>query len=218
MPNTHPNNEYALYFTKPSSASHKHYLALRRFFADGCSAEQVANECGFTTSTVYSMVRDFKKEMSSSDSKEPFFKDNKTGRKPVVHKVEVEEAVINLRKKYFSVPDILIATDAMGFGLTIYSIEKIITEAGFARLPRRDSQFKNDTVSSYEPKLAAPISSSLLPGPDEFSSHLAGLLCILPFIAKYGIGRVISESTYPGRSGTRSGKRAFVLWRYNSPP
>jgi len=194
---TNPKTDYSSYFTEPSSAVHKQYLALRRFFADGYTAEQVAKECGYSTSTVYSMVRDFKEKMGGSGSEDPFFKESKTGRKPIDHKGEIEETVIRLRKKYFSVPDILIATDAMGMGLTIYSIEKIITDAGFARLPRRDKQFKSDAVSSYEPKLAAPTSCRLETESDNFSSQLAGLLCILPYIAKYGIDEAIDNSLYP---------------------
>jgi len=192
-----PNSNYVSYFTEPSSATHKQYLALRKFFADGYTAEQVAKECGYSVSTVYSMVRDFKEKMSGNDPGDPFFKDNKTGRKPIDHKGEIEKTVIDLRKKYFSVPDILIATDAMGFNLTIYSIEKIITDAGFARLPRRDRKFKSDATSSYEPKLVAPISSQLAPESDSFSSQLAGLLCILPYIVQYGIDKIISDSPYP---------------------
>ena len=198
MLKTNPKPDCSSYFTEPSSPTHKQYLALRRFFADGCTAGQVAKEYGYSKLTVYSMVRDFKEKMGGSDSEDPFFRDNKTGRKPIDHKGEIEETVINLRKKYFSVPDILIATDAMGFGLTIYSIEKIITDAGFARLPRRDRQFKSDAVSSYEPKLAAPISGQLsTTEADYFSSQLAGLLCMLPYIARYGIDKIIFDSPYP---------------------
>ena len=197
MLKTNPNIDCSSYFTEPSSALHKQYLALRKFFVDGYNAEQVAKECGYSTNTVYSMVLDFKEKMASGNLEDPFFKENKTGRKPIDRKGEIEETVVNLRKKYFSVPDILIATDAMGFGLTIYSIEKILNDAGFARLPRRGKQFKSDTVSSYEPKLTAPISCRLLPDQEEFSSQLAGLLCILPYIAKYGIDKIINESAYP---------------------
>jgi len=198
---TNPNLDFSSYFIEPPSAIHKQYLALRRFFADGYTAEQVAKECGYSTSTVYSLVRDFKERLSSNDSEDPFFKEIRTGRKPIDRKGEIEETVINLRKKYFSVPDILIATDAMGYGLTVYAIEKIIKDAGFARLPRRDNQFKRDAVSSREPKLVAPISSHLPPlepdESDEFSSQLAGLLCVLPYVAKYGIDKIISRSPYP---------------------
>jgi predicted DNA-binding protein YlxM (UPF0122 family) len=184
MLKTNPNYNFVSYFTVPLSPTHKQYLALRRFFADSFTAEQVAKESGYSISTIYSMIRDFKEKFSDNDSEDPFFKENKTGRKPIDHKSEVEETVINLRKKYFSVPDIQIALDAVGFKLTIYSIEKIIMDAGFARLPRRDKQFKSEVVSSYEPKLSAPIASRLTLDSDEFSSQLAGLLCVLPHIAK----------------------------------
>ena len=201
MLKTNPKYDYSSYFTEPSSATHKQYLALRKFFADGCTAEQVAKECGYSVSTVYSMVRDFKEKMVGNDSGDPFFKDNKTGRKPIEHKGEIEETVINLRKKYFSVPDILIATDALGMGLTIYTIEKIITDAGFARLPRRDKQFKSNAVTSYEPKLSALVSCPLdTTCSDYFSSQLAGLLCISPYIVKYGIDKAIARSLYPETS------------------
>ena len=101
MLKTNPNIDCASYFTEPSNSAHKQYLALRRFFADGHTAAQVAKETGYSQSTVYSLVRDFKKKLNSEDSEDPFFKDVKTGRKPSDCKEEIEETVINLRKKYF---------------------------------------------------------------------------------------------------------------------
>jgi len=197
MLKTNPNADYSSYFIEPSSTTHKQYLALRSFFAEGRTAEQVAKESGYSASTVYSMVRDFKEKLKS-DSEDPFFKENKTGRKPIDHERRVEETVINLRKKYFSVPDIQVAMDAMGFNLTIYSIEKIIKDAGFARLPRRDKQFRSEAVYSHEPpKMTAPVAGRIEVGFEIFSSQLAGLLCILPYIVKYGIDNAIINSPYP---------------------
>jgi transposase len=197
MLETSPNTDCSSYFTKPSSSVHKQYLALRRFFADGFTAEQVAKETGYSKNTVYSMVRDFRKKLNSSDLEDPFFKEIKTGRKHSDYKGEVEEAVINLRKKYFSVPDIQIAMDALGVRLTIYAIEKIIIDAGFARMPRRDKQFRSEVISSCEHKLVAPIACRFAPAADGFTTQLAGLLCVLPTIVKYGIDKIIDVSAYP---------------------
>jgi transposase len=193
---TNPN-KYKSYFEEPTNPTHRQYLALKRFFADGYTAEQVAEESGYSISTVYSMVRDFKKKLDG-DSEDPFFKEIKTGRKPTDHKGEIEETVIDLRKKYFSVPDIRIAMDALGVKIAMYSIEKIIMNAGFARLPRRDEQFRSEVISSYEPKLPAPVTCRLDSGANEFSSRLTGLLCMLPCIMKYGINKIIEKSLYPG--------------------
>ena len=191
-----PPNTYKSYFTDPTSATHRQYLALRMFFADDCTAEEVAAKTGYSEGTVYALVRDFKKDFNDSDT-DPFFKENRTGRKPIDFSGGVKEAVINLRKKYLSVPDIQVALDSQGIKLTIYSIEKILTEAGFARLPRRDKQLKIETMSAMIPKLEAPTARRIRLNPDIFSTHLAGLLCMMPYIVSYGIDKLIENSLYP---------------------
>jgi len=40
------------------------------------------------------------------ESDDPFFRESKSGRRPIDFKGGIEEKVIYLRKKYFSVPDI----------------------------------------------------------------------------------------------------------------
>jgi len=196
MLKTNLNDKCISYFTEPSSSFHKQYLALRKFFVDGHTAEQVANETGYSISTVYSLVRDFK-ETLDNQTEDPFFKLVKVGRKPIDHKEEIVETVINLRKKYFSVPDIQVAMDALGTNLSVYTIEQIIIKAGFARLPRRDKQLKNEVLSTCEPKMAAPIATRICLYEDIFTSQLAGLLCVLPYMVKYGIDKAISKSMYP---------------------
>ena len=159
-----PKTEMISYFENPSSTFHKQYLAMRRYYYDGCTAEEVAKESGYTVSTVYSMARGFKENILKGGG-DPYFKeDNKSGRKPIDRSGEVEEIVVNLRKKYFSVPDIQITLDALDIKLTVYAIEKIITDAGFARLPRRDKQFRKEVISSFEPGLIAPKSVRLTIG------------------------------------------------------
>ena len=189
-------NKYISYFTDPSLASHRQYLALRMFFADSKTAEQIAQETGYSVGTVYAMVRDFKKSFDNFDD-DPFFKETRTGRKPIDHSGGTKGIIINLRKKYLSVPDIQVALDAQNIYMSIYSIEKIINDAGFARLPRRDGQLKNETRTALIPKLEAPIAKRITLKPDQFTSHLAGLLCVMPYIVSYGIDKLIGQSAYP---------------------
>ena len=192
-----PNTQLVSYFQNPSATFHKQYLAMRKFFFEGRTAQEVAKESGYAVSTVYSLARDFKKSILNEDE-DPFFKDeSKSGRKPADRLREVEEIVIDLRKKYYSVPDIQVAVHALGFNLTIYAIEKIITDAGFARLPRRDNEFRKEVISSFEPRLMAPKTARLHMDADSFSTQLAGLLCVMPTIISYGIDKVITQSQYP---------------------
>ena len=195
-----PKEKLFSYFANPTATFHRQYIAMRKYFYDGYSAEQVSKESGYALSTVYSLARDLK-ESVMNEEEDPFFKEeNKAGRKPIDHTGEVEENVINLRKKYYSVPDIQIAMDALGFRLSIYTIEKIITTAGFARLPRRDSQFKTEVLFTQEHRITAPKTSHLCLEEENdvlFSTQLAGLLCMMPYIVKYGIDKLIENSQYP---------------------
>ena len=189
-------SKYVSYFTEPLSPVHRQYQALRMFFADNKTAEQIAQETGYSVGTIYAMVRDFKKALDNPDD-EPFFKETKTGRKPIDYSGGTKEIVINLRKKYLSVPDIQVALNAQDIHMSIYSIEKIITEAGFARLPRRDGQLRNEARTAMIPKIEAPIANRINLEPDNFSSHLVGLLCVMPYIVSYGIDKLIEHSDYP---------------------
>jgi transposase len=212
MRKTIPNSELVSYFTEPDNTLHKQYLALRQFFINGSTAEQVAKEFGYSIGTVYSLVRDFKDKIRN-DSEDPFFKVNKVGRKPIDQQGEIEYLVIEYRKKYLSVPDIKIALDGLGFSVSEGYIYEVVHRAGFARLPRRGRDAKNETWSSItldtgdtpltvDPEgipslITAPVAKQLLLHKESFSSQLAGLLCVLPYIAHYGIHNIINESSYP---------------------
>ena len=199
MTKTPPNSEFISFFAEPTNTLHRQYLALRRFFLDGCTAEQIAKEFGYSIGTVYALIRDFKVKVKNS-TEDPFFKTNKTGRKPIDQKGEIEKLVIDYRKKYYSVPDIKIALDALGFNVSEGSVYEIIRKDGFARLPRRGRDFKNKILSNFTPKITAPVSKKLLLTEEFFSTQLAGLLCVLPYIAHYGIHNIINESSYPQTS------------------
>ena len=103
MEKINPNFDPVAYFVSAANPLHKQYLALRMFFVEGCSAEQVALRYGYTTSTVYTYVRDFKEKLASGDQ-EPFFKESKLGRKKLDHGGEINRLVVAYRKKYLSVP------------------------------------------------------------------------------------------------------------------
>jgi len=199
MTKTIPKQEFSSYFSEPDNTLHKQYLALRRFFVDGYTAEQVANEFGYSTGTVYALVRDFKISIRKG-VEDPFFKVNKTGRKSIVQQGEIEELVISYRKKYYSVPDIKIALNGLGINVSEGSVYDIVRKSGFDRLPRRGKSAKNEILSSAPSKITAPVSKELNFIDESFSTQLAGLLCVLPYIVHYGIHSAILESSYPQTS------------------
>ena len=183
------------YFLKPKTARHRQFEALRAFYVEGLSAAEAAEKFGYTLSTFYSMVRDFKSTLNVHQD-DPFFSPSIPGRKPKDMTGELKQLIISLRKKYLSVPDITSILQSMGHVVSERYVYDIITGDGFARLPRRNIQTKKQASSTV--KLKAPKVVTLDYTPERFTSQNAlGALCLLPYMQKYGIMELIKKSNYP---------------------
>jgi hypothetical protein len=67
------------YFLKPVSVPQRQYEALRAYFVEERTAAQAAQQFGYTLSAFYSLVRDFKSNLTDQES-EPFFATKQAGR------------------------------------------------------------------------------------------------------------------------------------------
>ena len=147
--------DFKSFFKKPQNAIHKQYEALRAFFFEEKSAEVVAKKFGYTINAVYSLVRDFKKQFKEAKSPiKNFFVELKTGPKPKSSEDPTYSLIVLLRKKNLSVPDIKTILDSQSADVSETYIYKILKKEGFARLPRRTIQTKQEMVAQ------APIHSS----------------------------------------------------------
>ena len=195
--------EVVQYFANPVQPLHRQYLALRRFFYDGKSAEEVAKEYGYSTHSVYAMAKNFKARLKKDgrDGAGLFFQDIKMGRPKQERDSEVEDIIIGFRKKQLSVPDIKIFLDGKGYDVSEGFIYRVCDENGFARLPKRSKEERRELLASsgYVGVMEAPVSGEY-PFVDEeqFTSSGVGVLCFLPFIKAYGIDAAIEASSYPG--------------------
>ena len=201
-----PTTEVLEYFSNPSFATHRQYLALRMFFYDGASAEEVAQEFGYKPTAVYSFARNFKHKLveCQNDGGDPFFQILKTGPKAVDREGDDAQLVDEYRKKMLSIPEIEILMTGIGRPMSAGLIGDILRENGFTRMPKRDRATKEETYrnSGYAQLVKAPISKALAFDTREssISTKGAGLLCFLPIIKKYGIDTAIENSMYPGTS------------------
>lgn len=182
------------YFQKIHSATHKHYETLRAFFLENMTAEEAAEKFGYSPTTIYSLVKDFRRRLKTESPEALFFKQPKKGRAFRTDRAKLATLVIALRKKNFSVPDIKAVLDAQGTTVSEGTIFQILRRDGFARLPRRDKQLRAQVEL---PKLEARKSELLKIGPERFSSGGVGLLCFWPYLQKYSIDTVIEQSSYP---------------------
>ena len=200
---TESDQDIARYFAVPTEPSHRQYLALRSFFFEGRTADEVGASSGYSASTVYGMARDFKVryQESISTGEDPFFKRSKPGRKKAERDGTLVETVVALRKKQLSVPDIKVLLDSKGLGASEGQIYTICDENGFARLPKRTRDERDELLSKSKgaETLVASVSEALdFSAEERFAADQAGVLCFLPFIRAFGIDKAIEDSAYPG--------------------
>lgn len=184
------------FFTSPQNTTQRQYEALRSFFVDGGTAQETAEYFGYTLSSFYSLIRDFRKKLEKDSLGHFFFIAQTTGRKPKDISGEINTMILNLRKKYLSVPDIKAVMDVQGYQVSERYVYNLLNKDGFARLPRRDKETLKKAVSSF--KLEAPKSIPLDYTPETFAAqNTLGILCLLPYLQAYGIDTIIKKSDYP---------------------
>jgi len=192
--------ETTAFFANPQNTVQKQYEALRAFYLEKCPAEEVAKRFGYTLSSFYSLTRDFKKNLLQDKPAQSFFIPKTTGRKPKAETNKINQLIVDLRKKYLSVPEIKAIVDAQGqHSVSERHVYNVIKKEGFARLPRRNNSIREKAGAEF--KIEAPKSSMLNFVPETFSGQNSlGILCLLPYIQHYGIDRLILQSDYPETS------------------
>lgn len=181
------------YFSQPASIAQKKYEALRSFFYENIPAEEVAEKFGYRLSAFYSLTRDFRKSFGQEDM---FFLMKRAGRREKDSAGNITTLIINLRKKYLSIPDIKAITDARGHKISEKYIYNILRKEGFDRLPRRPKPDRE--IRNTREVIAAPESIALSYDQEKFSTlNSIGTLCLLPYIKQCGIDKVIAGSLYP---------------------
>ena len=193
-----PLADPADFFAHPANPRQRRYESLRAFHYERMTAKQVADRFGCSVAAVYSVARDFRKLARPADF---FFRPRRPpGRQPAAPLSDLQRKIIDLRKRNLSVPEIKAHLDAAGpRAPSERAISRILREQGFARLPRRT---RAERAAASPAPLRAPESSPLPPGSSEHfqCERAGGILCLLPWILRYGIDRAIERAGYPGSS------------------
>jgi len=182
------------FFNTPHSIAQKQYEALRMYFFQNIPAKEVAQKFGYSYRGFTTIIFNFNNSLKLNKLDNLFFVGNNKGRPITTDIITVNETIIDLRKKFYSVPDIKIFLDANGNKVSEKSIYNILKNNGFAKLPRRIKTARQKLENS---KIEAPISKKLNFENECFKTGSSGLLCFLPYIQKYGIDKLIENSDYP---------------------
>lgn len=181
------------FFTRPEVDWQRRYEAMRASFVDHLPARVVADRFGYTTSYVHLMRHEFKK--GKLDFAEPT-PSGKTKRRRVGS--ATRQSIRAFREKRLSAGEIVQLLHEDGIEISIRTVERVLAEEGFKKLPRRTRLKIGMTVKGTEvPERAGAVSIQELNG-RSFEADSAGIFLFAPLLAKFDIDKIVREAKLPG--------------------
>ena len=187
------------YFATPEPGPQRRYEALRAYLLDGEPAATVAQRFGYTTTGLYSAVRDFRANRGGARD---FFADPRPGPKTAPGKDAARARIIELRAQGHSIDEIGTVLAREGVALNRTGIHEVITEAGLPRIWRRRDAARGGPRREDLPRARAladedypDVTGQLTGG---HPTRLAGLLLALPDLLALDLPGLVDAAGYPG--------------------
>ena len=194
------------FFLTPQSASQRQYEALRAYAFEGLPAKAVAERFGFSEATVYALAHGLRA------GRLELFPAKPSGPKGRRVSLEVREQIAQLRKQHLSVTEIVARLQAEHIGVSARTVERILKEAGFGKLPRRSAAQQG--LSKHHtllPETAHDLAVEPLE-PFHQDCQVAGLFVFIPYIIESGLLEVAARLPLPasGRIGKTPALLSFL--------
>jgi hypothetical protein len=177
----------AEYFMEPADVVQRRYEALRCYFVDDASAEEVGGRFGYSPATVHQLAAELRAGRTS------FFRSSKPGPKGPRKAHTVRDRVMVLRAGDRSVSEIAETLTAEGSPVSAQTVWAILKAEGLERLERRGP---GGAAPRLEPVRAAPINA--WPTGARYDCDHAGLYLLLPAMAELGLDTLVGAARYPG--------------------
>jgi transposase len=181
------------YFTHPQFDWQKRYEALRSSFVDRLSDKVVADKFGYSHGYLRLLKHQFRK--GKIDFAEPM-PEGKVARRRVTN--ETRQKIKAWRTKLLSAGEITELLSEDGIEISVRTVERVLAEEGFPKLPRRTRQKTGFTVKGAEiPDRSECITPSCLEG-QKFNCAGAGVFIFAPFLTQLNIGKIVTDAGLPG--------------------
>lgn len=181
------------FFLYPVYDWQKRYEALRASYVDRLPAKAVAQRFGYTENYIYLLRHQF--QHGKIDFSEPV-SEEKTRRRKV--DATVREKICNWREHRLSAGEIVQLLSEEGIEISVRTVERVLAEAGYPKLPRRTRLKTGFTVKGTEVPETACIISIQAPPSRQFESQAAGVFLFAPFIEQLNICKIVNQAGLPG--------------------
>jgi transposase len=183
----------ASFFTHPQLDWQRRYEALRASFVERLPARVVADHFGYTTGYVHLLRHQFKH--GKLDFAEPTA-EGSTRRRRV--SAETRRKIRSWREQRLSAAEITELLLAEGVEISVRTVERVLAEEGFKKLPRRTGLKIARTVQGAQiPEKSRQMEIEALEG-ERFDSPAAGVFLFAPFLGQLRFARVVETARLPG--------------------
>jgi len=181
------------FFLYPVHEWQRRYEALRASFVDRLPAGVIAERFGYSVSYINLLRHLFTHE--KIDFSEPL-PEGKTRR----HRIDAETRakICNWRENRLSAGEITELLSEEGVEVSVRTIERVLAEEGYSRLPRRTRLKLGMTVKGAQ---VPPVAQRIQLGDvsqKPFDSEAAGAFLFAPFIEKLNLFKVVEDAGLPG--------------------
>jgi Transposase DDE domain len=193
MLTSEPNEltDLARVFLEPANSTHRQYEALRAFFVDRLPGAAVARRFGYTHGSFRVLVHQFRQ-----DPRRPFFLAPAKGPQSAPKADPLRDVIIALRKQNLSIYDISRALAYQGQPLSPVAVARVLSDEGFARLPRRADDERPPGPRPTYAEVADVRQLDL--NPRSFPTQFGGLFLFLPILAAIPLDRILRAAGFPG--------------------
>jgi len=181
------------FFTQPTLGWQRRYEVLRASFVEKLPAKAVAERFGYSEEYVRLLRHLFVHEKLDFTDPVP---EGKAARRAV--STEIRKKIRAFREQQFSASEISQSLSEEGLKISVRTVERVLAEEGFGRLPRRSRIQRGRTLKGAEiPERSERVLLEELDG-KQLSCSAAGVFLFTPFLAQLDIGRVVQEADLPG--------------------
>jgi len=183
----------AAFFTHPKLDWQRRYEALRASFVDRLPAKVVADRFGYSAAYIRLLRHRF--QQGKLDFSEPVA-EGKTKRRRI--SAIIRGKIIAWRQQQLSAGDITELLSEEGVEISVRTIERVLAEEGFSKLPRRTRLKLGQTVKGAQvPERTQAIAVGDVDG-SRWDCPAAGVFLFAPFLAQLDIGKIVHGAALPG--------------------
>jgi len=183
----------ASFFTHPVFTWQKRYEALRASLVERLPDKVVADRFGYKPGYIRLLRHRFRH--GKLDFSEPV-PEGAVARRRV--NAETRAKICDWRRQNLSAGEITELLSEDGVEISVRTVERVLAEEGFPKLPRRTRIKVGLTVRGAEiPERSEAVTLGDLDG-QRFDCAGAGIFLFAPFLARFGIGDVVRSAGLPG--------------------